>query len=331
MRNVRKLCAVAIVGAIGALGLAAIGAGPAAGAPTGYSMLETGDDTCQLATVDLATGATTLLPGVSDCPNDITLSPEGVVYGIDERVIGGGDFVVLLRYDAQGNETLIGRITTFEALTGEGGDLGGGLAFDNQGVLHAFFVGSDPGCDATIAYCLYTVDPSNPEAATFAGPMTEDQFFALLAGNCSGGLVSTQNQQVNVGSTAFDGTATTQDTTPSTTAAEDSTTTTTTAPSETDELDEPAGNPALFVGVDKSNGAVTPIGPLTGAQVWGMAYGPDGVLYGILYDGNGTAMNYGTIDPTTGAVTVRGLISVEETTAIGLAMPMGCPQLSFAG
>jgi hypothetical protein len=332
MRRVQRVFGVCALAALVGTAFVTIGSSPAAGAPVGYTVLLEGGNECRLATVDLASGLTTPLPGggtSSECVNDLTLAPDGTVYGIQEVEIDEDFFVDLVRFDALGNATSLGHITPFEALTAEGGDLGGGLAFDNQGVLHAFLVVFDdasPCDDAGPAYCLFRVDPANTEAAEFVGAMNLDEFFALLAGSCGGGLDTIAGAEIR--SPAVPELEEESVTPP---AEGESAPEVTTSSSPVEELDEPAGIPAsILSAVNKNTGAVAPIGP-TGLLVSGIAFGGDGVLYGIGYDGDADAYQTLRLDQTTGAATVVADLSQEETEAIGLALPLVCPVLTFTG
>jgi hypothetical protein len=332
MRRVQRVFGICALAALVGAAFVTIGSSPAAGAPVGYTLLLEGGGECRLATVDLTSGLTTPLSGggtTNECVTDLTMSPDGTVYGIQEVEEDEDFFVDLVRFDALGNATSLGHITPFEALIAEGEPLGGGLAFDNQGVLHAFLVVFDtasPCDDGGPAYCLYRVDPANTEGAQFVGAMTTNEFFALLAGSCGGGLDTIADAvtvDAAVPTTVEDEASVTPETEPAPEV------TTTSEPE--DELDEPAGSSAsILSAVNKSTAAVAPIGP-TGLLVTGIAFGGDGVLYGIGHDGIAPAYQVLRLDPTTGAATAVAEFSVGETEAVGLALPLVCPVLSFTG
>src|SRR5687767_14187072 len=94
---------------------------PAAAAPTGFTTTLVGDVSCQLATVDLASGALIPFgPASSDhCARDLAFAPDGTLYGI---VLGPTaiepdptfSFMRLVRFDTNtGAVTILGELTTF--------------------------------------------------------------------------------------------------------------------------------------------------------------------------------------------------------------------------
>ena len=177
---------------------------PAAAGPTGFTTVLVGDVTCQLAQVDLSTGALTPFGPVSanHCAVDLAFAPDGTLYGMvagPERTSPESPllFMQLVRFDTTtGAVTVVGQITTFGF--GVLSINAGGLAFDNTGTFYAQFASGDPNCSTTGQFCLYRVDPGNPAAATLVGTVPPtDTAFRGLAGACDG-RVLTERQPLQV-------------------------------------------------------------------------------------------------------------------------------------
>jgi hypothetical protein len=194
IRSIVRLAAVLVLSATALVGVMVT---PAAAAPVGFATTLVGDVSCQLATVDLASGALAPFgPASSDhCARDLAFAPDGTLYGI---VLGPTatepdptfSFMRLVRFDTNtGAATLLGQVTTFDFTF----STAAGLAFDATGTLYAQFASADPSCSATGVFCLYRVDPSNPSAATLVGPASEgENALHGLAGECEGTLFTEQ-------------------------------------------------------------------------------------------------------------------------------------------
>src|SRR5687768_3256180 len=181
--------AVALSAAVPAVVLSATA--PAGASPVGYTLTATvvavtfddGVPVCRLNQIDLATGALTPLPTADPdaCVNDLTMSPDGRVFGIqlqcggelcldddDAPLFAGGQSVQqidsevhLIEFDlTTGAPTDLGAITGGPATTFVESPVGfGGLTFDKDGNLFVEMVGENLPC-AGAAFCLYRVDPA---------------------------------------------------------------------------------------------------------------------------------------------------------------------------
>jgi hypothetical protein len=193
MRHIiRSLSRLGAALAVSAAALVGVTVTPAAAAPVGITTTLVGDVSCQLATVDLASGVVAPFGAASSdhCARDLTFAPDGTLYGI---VVGptatepdpSFSFMRLVQFDTNsGAVTILGQVTTFDFTF----STAAGLAFDVTGTLYAQFASADPAC-STDAFCLYRVDPANPSAATLVGPASEAEV-ALhgLAATCEGAL-----------------------------------------------------------------------------------------------------------------------------------------------
>ena len=189
IRSISRLAAVLVLSAAALVGVMVM---TAAATPVGFTTTLVGDVSCQVATVDLASGALTPFgPASSDhCARDLTFAPDGTLYGI---VLGPTatepdptfSFMRLVRFDTNnGALTIVGQVTTFDFTFSSAA----GLAFDVTGTLYAQFASADPSCSAD-AFCLYRVDPANPSAATLVGAASEGEVSLHgLAAACEGTL-----------------------------------------------------------------------------------------------------------------------------------------------
>jgi hypothetical protein len=157
--------------------------------PPAYVLVLADRDSCQLASVDLGSGAVTVLsaaPSAEACADDLAVAPDGSVWGI-----GDGDDASLeaelIHYDATTGEVLTR--TAIQGSFTESGLAFGGLAFDGAGTLYVQLVTDEPGCDGD-AVCLYTADPTTAQASFVGAPGADffATFFAFLAADCGASL-----------------------------------------------------------------------------------------------------------------------------------------------
>ena len=331
-------------------------AAPASASPVGYTLLvtdiaidaaedgtttTTGDVSaqqfaeCQLAQVDLGTGVVTPLShnGEDACVDDLTMSPDGRVFGIQQQCFDGEVIEICPFFPLEEGaaatdgfgatqfEDVQVHLIEFDPATGVPTDLGaingtaltsfiiptplgfGGITFDEDGNLYVEMIGEEAPCSGN-AYCLYLVDPANLSNPTFVGTGTEETFFEILAAGCGSPEAVTLMPTVLFG--GGDGTG-------------------------TEAL--PSPDKDLFAR-DLATGATTLIGS-TGEDniIDGMAFDTAGVLWGIgiVIGGDQTVF---TIDTTTGAATPTVELQTEEFLAIGLALPLDCPEdlvVAFTG
>lgn len=162
----------------------------------GFTVVETADGGCVLATIGLTDGVVTQLPDGSSpakCVNDIGFGADGVLYAVDEQEEPVS--VHLLRFD-----TTTGAITDLGPLTGAftvarmGGNTEGGVASGGDGNLYVEMLSDEPSC--LLFQCLYRVDPATLQA-TLVGPsgtsgsVFEDRSFFGLTADCGTTLWST--------------------------------------------------------------------------------------------------------------------------------------------
>jgi hypothetical protein len=286
---------------------------------------------CTLAQVDLATGTVTELShtGEDACVDDLTMAPDGRIYGIQQQCegelcefdlddLGSQEFgaethltgleVHLIQFDpATGVPTDLGAINGPAAL-GPGlffpSPLGfGGLTFDKDGNLYVEMVGDAPPCEGD-AFCLYRVDPADLANPTFIGTGTPETFFQILAAGCgTPEAVTLSPGELLVGGAG-----------------------------EVDSLVFPIPGQDL-IARDLTNGNTTVIGP-TGENnaVAGMAFDSNGTLWGVglvAPEGGGTPPQVVfTINTSTGLATplVELSVSIEDAIVLGLALPLDCPE-----
>jgi hypothetical protein len=312
----------AVMVAAGLVG--AVGAGPAGASPNGFALLVDSSEpfVCQLAGIDLATGAVTPLAhtGSDACASDIAETSDGRVFGIQQQPPEAGPppTVHLLQYNTStGAPTDLGQIGTFLAaapLTEIGG-----VTFDHAGNLFVEMVGlsgagGDPQCSGE-SVCLYRVDPANPASATFVGQGafgTDLQFFSApcdgpamtllppLTGPAPAGVWPPLSGQH---STQSQGSIHALDLEPN----------------------------SVLASRDLSTGAVSAVGSGVGVNnlVDGLAFDSSGTLWGIggtTTGGITTTLNVFTLNTTSGAATpgpvLSGNLSLDP---LALALPLTCP------
>jgi hypothetical protein len=306
VRRIRRAVAIVGVGLVAAAGLVGVMAAPAGAEPLAYAIED--DLDCRLVQVDLATGAVTPIgPFVPEaCVRDLALAPDGTLYGIREDSRTLPPFVTLVRFDtATGDPTDVGQIAGADASLEDGG-----LTLAADGTMYAQIVTNAPGCDLS-AVCLYRVDPANPEAAVFVGPVSQQltEYFGL-ATSCTGSTVSVR--EVSSSAAGFaDGLGT--------------------SPGVAAELEEPAGvpgDPQILTTVDTSDGSTSDVGPVGDANfVSSLDFDAAGTLWGVgLTQDPFPQFTVYTIDPATGAATATVPIGDEfgETELLALAIVRDC-------
>jgi hypothetical protein len=325
----RTIAALAIAG-LTAGAVVALGGSSAPGASSiGYTTILEGGNECRLATVDLATGVVTGLPGggTSDsCVDDLAVAPDGTVYGITD-VEDDGLSANLVTFNP-----VTGAVTNVQPFSGsftESFTAHGGLAFDRAGVLYASFTTDEAGCSdlqQTAISCLYRVDPATA-AATLVGNAGIDKngvrmFF--LAISCADSMLTGERF------TDLDSNDATTDTpTSDTPPAEGASTSPEPAPQSVGDAFADDEVDAQFVDLDLASvnpatGAVT-TGPqfAAGTDVLGFDFAnPDGPLYALAIEPTGLPGVF-TVDPATAALTLVATLS--ETELENLAIPGGCP------
>jgi hypothetical protein len=312
----------AVMVAAGLVGV--VGAGPAGASPNGFALLVDSSEpfVCQLAGIDLATGAVTPLAhtGSDACASDIAETSDGRVFGIQQQPQEAGPppTVHLLQYNTStGAPTDLGQIGTF--LAGATLTEIGGVTFDHAGNLFVEMVGlsgagGDPNCSGE-SVCLYRVDPANPAGATFVGQGPFGSDLQFLSAPCDGPAVTLlpplsgpapagvgpplSGQQSSQGQGSIHA------------------------------LDlEPN---SVLASRDLSTGSVSAIGAGVGLNnlVDGLAFDSSGTLWGI--GGTTTTLNVFTLNTTTGAATTGPVLSGNLSLhPLGLALPLTCPTRAAA-
>jgi hypothetical protein len=174
-------CVVATVMLVPAAPVHAVDA-TAASATTGYVALEYPDQTCALATVDLATGAVSPIaaPSESSCGGLLGFSPGGTLYAVGGESLGDQ---YLLRYDlTTGVPTQIGDLG-YQALLGATG----GMTFGVHGTLWLDVPTTGTACPVT--YCLYEVNPATAQT-TLVGGDPNEPIVNGLSPRCDGPLLT---------------------------------------------------------------------------------------------------------------------------------------------
>ena len=319
---------VAILG-LATCGFFAVGSVAAAN-PTGFTVIHNAvGGTCQLAHIDLGTGALTPF-GPSDaghCTFDLAVAPGGTAlygvtfsgsFGVDAPPNGGTATAQLIRYDpTSGAATTVGTIGNF-TLNGPG-NAQGSLTFDSSGRLFVQLVpnaatGTTP-CDWQ-AICLYRVDPTNPSSATALGavPQTFTAYFGLAA-SCAGSVLSIR---ANVAPSSLGAGSVTTTTSGSSGAA---------APAQgsgwnTSHAQAP--NPFTLTSVNTSTGTTTDIGTGLGggSLVQSLDFDSAGAVFGVGVVSSGWQVF--TIDPATGVATA-GPAATPSATLSALAIGPPCP------
>jgi hypothetical protein len=207
MKNVRKLAVGIGVAALLVVGWVAPQTSAEAVAPMGYTVIS-GDGSCDLATLDLATGTLTDLPAASSsdaCAIDLAAAPNGKVYGIGIPNFSAGSIDGANLAQAAEAGTLVSYTADGTASTTpivvedgtEGGIIYGGIAVSASGTIYVHLVTDEPGCDtgapsptttaplsapqyAGDSVCLYTLDPGTG-VATLVGTtgLYQTAFFGL--------------------------------------------------------------------------------------------------------------------------------------------------------
>ena len=196
MRRIRRGSAL-LVGAL--LGCAALvaAAPPAGAAPTAFVLYAplNGAGECGLASIDLDNGDLSPIGPTVDGPictvNDVTLAPDGTLYGVAFPDPQGANLVTI--------DTTTGAVTVVGAIT-TGPTFGGaGLAFNREGTLFLMAGLGDGVCNpATLPAgtsadaCLYQLDPDAPGTPTFVGSLgiADDTLANSLAVACDGQMIT---------------------------------------------------------------------------------------------------------------------------------------------
>jgi len=194
MRMFRHRAAAALLSTVVAsTGLVVLGAAPASAAgPIGYTAVFV-EGGCRIATVDIATGATTLLSAPADfetCVNDLAVGPDGSLWGIDRLTTPTTDVEAeLVQFDPATGAILDSGLFTGNFTSS--GIAEGGLAFGADDVMYAHLVTNEDGCDNAYV-CLYTVDPTT-RAVTLVGnsDQGETEMFFLTA-DCAGSMLTSE-------------------------------------------------------------------------------------------------------------------------------------------
>jgi hypothetical protein len=315
--------------ALGVGGFFALG-NVAAASPTGFTVLHSAlAATCQLAHVDLGTGALTPF-GPNDaghCTFDLAVAPGGTaLYGVTfSGSFGSGAppnagtaTAQLIRYDpTSGAATTVGTIGAF-TINGPSTSQGN-LTFDNAGNLFVQLVpnlatGTTP-CDWQ-SICLYRVDPTNPSSATALGhvPVLFTTYFGLAA-SCGGSVLSMRTSNDPSSFSA----GTTSTTTSGSTSA--------TAPSQGQSWSTShaqSTSPVTLTSVNTATGTTTDIGTGLGVGnvVQSLDFDASGAVFGI--GAVASSSHVFTIDSSTGVATA-GVATTPAGTLSGLAIGPPCP------
>jgi len=319
---------VAILG-LATCGFFALGSVAAAN-PTGFTVIHSAvGGTCQLAHVDLGTGALTPF-GPSDaghCTFDLAVAPGGTalygvtftgVFGVEAPPNGGSATAQLIRYDpTSGAATTVGTIGNF-TLNGPDNQQGS-LTFDSSGRLFVQLVpnaatGTTP-CDWQ-SICLYRVDPTNPSNATALGavPQPFTSYFGLAA-SCAGSVLSIRAGAAPASLGAGGTTTTTAGSSGATTPAPGGGWNTSHAQ---------APGQFTLTSVNTSTGTTTDVGTGLGAGtlVQSLDFDPAGAVFGVgVLAGTWRVF---TIDPATG-VAASGPATTPAATLSALAIAPPCP------
>lgn len=201
MRLVRRGCSCLIAILLGASLFGVFGAPPAGASPTGFVLMQVtpnlGGGTCQLGSVDLATGVVTPLPhvGADGCGSDLALTPDGRLFGLGSNPGQPAGPIHLFQFDtATGQRAAdLGQVGTFNAFAGPSN---AGLAFDLSGAVFVVMVGQDAGCGGG-SPCLYRASLTNPSAAQFIGAGPLGSHLQGLAISCLGAAVTLDSPGAN--------------------------------------------------------------------------------------------------------------------------------------
>lgn len=293
---------VVLAGCIAALGLYGIGAGtPADASPTGIVLMRVtqliGGGTCQLGSVDLATGIVTPLPhvGADVCMSDIAYAPDGRLFGLATNAGQPAGPIHVFQLDTSTGQVVadLGQFGSFNAFADP---TTAGLAFDSSGTVFALLQGADPGC-STNSSCLYSASLNNIGAAQFLGAAPAGTFLNNLAISCPGAAFTIEPQF------GPESTRTTGANLPGGIRGKD------------------AGPNARLDALNLTNGAPTGVG--TG-------FGANNLLSGLDFDSTGKLWGVGTtadmvrhvfaLDTTTGAASVGPVLAGATGDPISLAL-----------
>ena len=179
-----------------------VGVGPSSAASTfGYTIIDNGDGTCDLATIDLVDGTLTDLPAASSpdaCVADIAADSEGAVWGIGGDVLVPGSVpaadvetdILIVEFSADGTpnpspvfmpDDIVNPVLAF-----------GGIAFDPTlgAVIQVGNSGTNPLCGAVTNNCLLTYDPETGVATPIGGSGQFSTPYEFLT-SCTSALYTT--------------------------------------------------------------------------------------------------------------------------------------------
>ena len=290
MRRCRTWCACLAVCLLSASLLGLVSAGPVGASPTGIVLMRVtqliGGGTCQLGSVDLATGVVTPLPHVAGdvCLSDLAYAPDGRLFGLQSNAGQPAGPIHLFQLDPVTGQIAadLGQVGSFNAFADP---TEAGLAFDSSGTLFVSMLGQDAGCNTTSS-CLYRASLSNLGAAQFVGVAAADTFLESLAISCPGAAFTLEPQ----GGT---GSVKSQD----------------------------VGPNALLESRDLGTGAVSTVGTGVGAAnlVAGLDFDSTGRLWGVGTTDD-TVRHVFTIDTTTGVASAGPVLAGATGDPIALAL-----------
>ncbi len=198
MRRARTWCACFVVCVIFASLLALADAGPVGASPTGVVLMQVtqnlGGGTCQLGSVDLATGVVTPLPHVGGdvCMSDLAYAPDGRLFGLQKNLGQPAGPIHLFQLDPVSGQVAadLGQVGSFNAFADP---TTAGLAFDSSGTVFVAMIGQDPGCGGNSS-CLYRATLTNLGAAQFVGVAPTGTVLENLAISCPGAAFTIEPQ-----------------------------------------------------------------------------------------------------------------------------------------
>lgn len=199
----KKLALAAAAAAALLAGSLVVGVAPTSAAATsiGYTIIDNGDGTCDLATIDLVDGTLTDLPADSSpaaCVEDLAADSEGAVWGIAGDVITPGSVpaadvetdILIVEFSADGTpnatpvfmpDDITSTILAY-----------GGIAFDPAlgAVIQVGTSGTNAACGAVTNVCLLTYDPETGVATPIGGSGQFSTPYEFLT-SCTSGLYTT--------------------------------------------------------------------------------------------------------------------------------------------
>jgi hypothetical protein len=199
----KKLALAAAAAAALLAGSLVVGVAPTSAAATsiGYTIIQNGDETCDLATIDLVDGTLTDMPAASSadaCVTDIAADSQGAVWGISGPIITPGSVpaadvetsINIVAFSADGTPN-VSPVFMSDAFTGTVLAFGG-IAFDPTlgAVIQVGTNGTDPTCPSGAGVCLLTYDPETGVATPIGGSGMFSTPFAFLT-SCSSALYTT--------------------------------------------------------------------------------------------------------------------------------------------